>query len=165
MGLGREEAIAGLLAEYEAFGALVRSLDKQQWEQPSRCAGWTAGDVARHVVGTAQPPQYHLGGIQEHLRSTLFGRGSGRSEVDGSHAALSHRRTADVAACDPPVLRVRQATRRRLVCPPRRRCGVGIGTRAGAMIGPCHDRGGAVTAGDPQRANRVRERHRPGRRG
>src|SRR5438552_12549740 len=53
MGLGREEAIAGLLAEYEAFGALVRSLDKQQWEQPSRCEGWTAGDVARHVVGTA----------------------------------------------------------------------------------------------------------------
>jgi uncharacterized protein (TIGR03083 family) len=53
MGLGREEAIAGLLAEYETFGALVRSLDAQQWEAPSRCAGWTAGDVARHVVGTA----------------------------------------------------------------------------------------------------------------
>jgi uncharacterized protein (TIGR03083 family) len=53
MGLGREEAIAGLQAEYEAFGALVRSLDAKQWEQPSRCTGWTAGDVARHVVGTA----------------------------------------------------------------------------------------------------------------
>src|SRR3954463_8127406 len=53
MGLGREEAIAGLLAEYEAFGALVRSLDEKQWEQPSRCEGWTAGDAARHVVGTA----------------------------------------------------------------------------------------------------------------
>ena len=53
MGLGREQAIAGLQAEYEAFGALVRSLDEQQWEQPSRCEGWTAGDVARHVVGTA----------------------------------------------------------------------------------------------------------------
>ena len=53
MGLGREEAIAGLLEEYEAFGALVRSLDEKQWEQRSRCAGWTAGDVARHVVGTA----------------------------------------------------------------------------------------------------------------
>jgi len=53
MGLGREEAIAGLMAEYEAFGALVRSLDDQQWKAPSRCAGWTAGDVARHVVGTA----------------------------------------------------------------------------------------------------------------
>jgi uncharacterized protein (TIGR03083 family) len=53
MGLGREEAIAGLLAEYEAFGDLVRSLDERQWEAPSRCDGWTAGDVARHVVGTA----------------------------------------------------------------------------------------------------------------
>src|SRR3954451_9854877 len=53
MGLGREEGIAGLLAEYETFGGLVRSLDAQQWEAPSRCAGWTAGDVARHVVGTA----------------------------------------------------------------------------------------------------------------
>ncbi len=53
MGLGREQAIAGLLQEYEAFGALIRSLDAQQWEAPSRCEGWTAGDVARHVVGTA----------------------------------------------------------------------------------------------------------------
>ena len=39
MGLGREEAIAGLLAEYEAFGALVRSLEEKQWEQRSRCSG------------------------------------------------------------------------------------------------------------------------------
>jgi len=53
MGLGREEAIAGLQAEYAAFSDLVRSLDASQWEKPSRCEGWTAGDVARHVVGTA----------------------------------------------------------------------------------------------------------------
>lgn len=53
MGLGREEAVAGLQAEYEAFGTLIQSLDDKQWEAPSRCAGWTVGDVARHVVGTA----------------------------------------------------------------------------------------------------------------
>ena len=53
MGLGREEAIAGLMAEYEGFATLVRALDAPQWEQPSRCEGWTVGDVARHVVGTA----------------------------------------------------------------------------------------------------------------
>src|SRR3954463_14765514 len=53
MGLGREEAINGLMAEYEGFAALVRSLDDRQWNAPSRCSGWTAGDVARHVVGTA----------------------------------------------------------------------------------------------------------------
>ena len=53
MALGREEAIAGLMDEYQAFGALVRSLDEQQWTTPSRCAGWQVGDVARHVAGTA----------------------------------------------------------------------------------------------------------------
>src|SRR3954451_13874098 len=53
MGLGREDAITGLLAEYEAFEELVRSLDDGQWTTKSRCAGWTAGDIARHVVGTA----------------------------------------------------------------------------------------------------------------
>jgi uncharacterized protein (TIGR03083 family) len=53
MGLGRKEAVAGLQAEYEAFGTLIQSLDDKQWEAPSRCAGWTVGDVARHVVGTA----------------------------------------------------------------------------------------------------------------
>jgi len=53
MGLGREEAIAGLMREYQSFGALVRSLDEAQWTTPSRCAGWQVGDVARHVVGTA----------------------------------------------------------------------------------------------------------------
>src|SRR5213592_1481842 len=53
MGLGREEAIGGLLAEYESFGKLVRSLDDEQWATPSRCDGWAVGDVARHVVGTA----------------------------------------------------------------------------------------------------------------
>jgi uncharacterized protein (TIGR03083 family) len=53
MGLGREEAISGLLTEYGAFGGFVRSLDDVQWQAPTRCEGWTVGDVARHVVGTA----------------------------------------------------------------------------------------------------------------
>jgi uncharacterized protein (TIGR03083 family) len=53
MGLGREQAINGLMAEYERFGAFVRTLDDAQWNASSRCSGWTAGDIARHVVGTA----------------------------------------------------------------------------------------------------------------
>jgi uncharacterized protein (TIGR03083 family) len=53
MGLGREQAISGLLAEYEALGGLVRSLGESEWTKPSRCEGWEVGDVARHVVGTA----------------------------------------------------------------------------------------------------------------
>jgi uncharacterized protein (TIGR03083 family) len=36
-----------------AFSSLVRSLDEAQWGTSSRCEGWTVGDIARHVVGTA----------------------------------------------------------------------------------------------------------------
>jgi uncharacterized protein (TIGR03083 family) len=53
MGLERQVALRGLIDEYGAFADLVRSLDQQQWRAPSRCEGWDAGDVARHVAGTA----------------------------------------------------------------------------------------------------------------
>jgi len=53
MALGREKTIEGLTLEWLAFSALVRSMDEKQWETPARCEGWTVGDVARHVVGTA----------------------------------------------------------------------------------------------------------------
>jgi uncharacterized protein (TIGR03083 family) len=51
MTLGRQETVDGLLAELEAFESLVRSMDESDADTASRCAGWTAGDVARHVVG------------------------------------------------------------------------------------------------------------------
>jgi uncharacterized protein (TIGR03083 family) len=38
-------------AELGRFEALLRSVDPAGWDQPSRCAGWSAGDVAKHVVG------------------------------------------------------------------------------------------------------------------
>ncbi len=37
--------------EVGRFEALVRSVDAGEWDRPSRCAGWSAGDVAKHVVG------------------------------------------------------------------------------------------------------------------
>lgn len=37
--------------EVGRFEALIRSIDESSWERPSRCEGWTAGDVAKHVVG------------------------------------------------------------------------------------------------------------------
>ena len=51
MTLPREEVVAALIAELGAFEALVRSLDEIAWNTPSRCEGWTAGDVAAHVIG------------------------------------------------------------------------------------------------------------------
>jgi uncharacterized protein (TIGR03083 family) len=51
MTLSREEVAAGFPGELKSFSELVRSLDDKAWETPSRCEGWTVGDVARHVVG------------------------------------------------------------------------------------------------------------------
>jgi uncharacterized protein (TIGR03083 family) len=49
--LRREEVVPGTLAEFEAFEALVRSLDADELGVATRCAGWTTGDVAAHVIG------------------------------------------------------------------------------------------------------------------
>ena len=51
MSLPREEVVPGLIGELGQFEALVRSLDDAEWQQPSRCEGWTAADVAAHVIG------------------------------------------------------------------------------------------------------------------
>jgi uncharacterized protein (TIGR03083 family) len=51
MTLPREEVVPGLLVEFAEFGALVRSLDESELAAPSRCTGWSAGDVAGHVIG------------------------------------------------------------------------------------------------------------------
>ena len=52
MALPREQVSDGLLAELDDFEQLIRPLTEEQWNTPSRCAGWTVGDVARHVVGS-----------------------------------------------------------------------------------------------------------------
>ncbi len=52
MALPRAETTQGIQDELEAFEDLVRSLDARQLMAPSRCEGWTVGDVAAHVIGT-----------------------------------------------------------------------------------------------------------------
>ena len=51
MVLPRTEAIAGVLEEYQAFGELIAGLSEEEWQQPTRCDGWTVADVAGHLVG------------------------------------------------------------------------------------------------------------------
>lgn len=52
MALQRDIVSDGLLDELERFEDLVRSLTAKEWDTPSRCEGWTVGDVARHTIGT-----------------------------------------------------------------------------------------------------------------
>jgi uncharacterized protein (TIGR03083 family) len=49
--LPRAEVVPGLVDELGRFEDLVRSLDGTEWQAPSRCTGWSAGDVAAHVIG------------------------------------------------------------------------------------------------------------------
>jgi uncharacterized protein (TIGR03083 family) len=52
MALARTVVSEGLIDELTRFEELVRPLSSKQWNTPSRCAGWTVGDIARHVVGS-----------------------------------------------------------------------------------------------------------------
>ncbi|HEX4540196.1 MAG TPA: maleylpyruvate isomerase family mycothiol-dependent enzyme [Acidimicrobiales bacterium] len=52
MGLPREETLTGSADELARFEELVRPLTATEWEAPTRCAGWTVGDLAAHVTGT-----------------------------------------------------------------------------------------------------------------
>jgi uncharacterized protein (TIGR03083 family) len=52
MTLPREDIESGIVAEHRQFAELIRSISREEWTRPSRCAGWSVGDVAAHVVGT-----------------------------------------------------------------------------------------------------------------
>jgi uncharacterized protein (TIGR03083 family) len=49
--LPRTDVIEGTTASLNRFEALLRSLDDQAWQAPTRCEGWRVADVAAHVVG------------------------------------------------------------------------------------------------------------------
>jgi uncharacterized protein (TIGR03083 family) len=51
MALARTVVSEGLIDELNRFEELVRPLSPAQWDTPSRCDGWTVGDLARHVIG------------------------------------------------------------------------------------------------------------------
>jgi uncharacterized protein (TIGR03083 family) len=52
MVLSREIVSDGLLDELDRFGSLVGGLTDAQWGMPTRCEGWSVGDVAAHLIGT-----------------------------------------------------------------------------------------------------------------
>src|SRR5258706_3165330 len=52
MTLSRDEVSTGIIEELETFRRLVGSLSAEELARPSRCEGWTTGDVAAHLIGT-----------------------------------------------------------------------------------------------------------------
>jgi uncharacterized protein (TIGR03083 family) len=59
----RAEATPILTAELEAFLAVLRSLNTDDWAKPTDCPGWTVREVTAHVIGQwegAAKPQVFL---------------------------------------------------------------------------------------------------------
>jgi uncharacterized protein (TIGR03083 family) len=52
MTLDRDVVAEGALEDLDRFEQLVRSIEPGEWDRPTRCAGWTVGDIARHLIGT-----------------------------------------------------------------------------------------------------------------
>jgi len=51
MVLAQHTVTDGFVRELEQFEQLVRPLSTAEWATPSRCEGWSVGDIARHVIG------------------------------------------------------------------------------------------------------------------
>lgn len=56
--------------EYGLFLGLLRSLDPDQWEADTDCAGWTVRDIVAHVTGAAQS----TASIRENARQMFLAR-------------------------------------------------------------------------------------------
>ncbi len=52
MVMSRTTVVAGLIGELDDFSSLLRTLDDREWSTPTRCEGWTVGNVAAHLTGT-----------------------------------------------------------------------------------------------------------------
>jgi uncharacterized protein (TIGR03083 family) len=84
--LARQEVMAGIAEYCDIAVDLLRSLEPDEWQAPSRCAGWQVRDVAGHLTGL--------------FADVAVGRmaGQGLPETTARQAAQRHDRTpAEVA--------------------------------------------------------------------
>ena len=90
MTLPRDDVSKGLIAELDNMEQLLRSIDDDAWNTPSRCEGWTVAGVASHAVG----------GIADVVNGKLDGLGTPEAtqrEVD-ERAGRSPAELADEVA-------------------------------------------------------------------
>jgi uncharacterized protein (TIGR03083 family) len=101
MTLSRTVAVPGMIDELTAFAGLVEGLSDQEWQTPTRCAGWTVADVAGHVIGQfTDVVNFRLDGLgtpDVTARQVEDRRGRSRSELVEELTA-SGKLGADIAA-------------------------------------------------------------------
>jgi uncharacterized protein (TIGR03083 family) len=79
--LERTDVARGALGEYEAFAALIESIDASGWDAPTRCAGFLVRDVAGHVVGLAEDVARGVPGSRNAEEEAASVRGDSPAQV------------------------------------------------------------------------------------
>lgn len=104
MALSRNVVVPGMTAEYQSFAELLRGLSDEQWETPSRCAGWRVADVAAHVVGQLNDVTNlrleGLGTAEVTQRQVEERRGKGPGDLADELQGAAETATALAAAFD-----------------------------------------------------------------
>ncbi|WP_433179184.1 maleylpyruvate isomerase family mycothiol-dependent enzyme [Actinoallomurus sp. CA-150999] len=89
--MSREEVVAGLSGQYAAFAALIDGLTAEEWDAPTRCAGWRVRDVAGHVVGNAADTANGVAGTRTPDEQARAFRGGGPDDLAAELRASAGR--------------------------------------------------------------------------
>jgi uncharacterized protein (TIGR03083 family) len=91
-----DQLSTGLLCEYDRFEDLLRSLDADARNTPTRCTGWSVGDVAAHAIGT--------------LADIAAGRLDGLGTPEVTEREVAERRSMSLKELADECAEVRKAT-------------------------------------------------------
>jgi uncharacterized protein (TIGR03086 family) len=89
--------LAGFVRELDGFETVLAGVPADRWDAPSPCAGWSAADVAGHVIGDLRSVEALAAGHQEADRPVHPGSAAGDDPV----AAWRVARAEMMAALDP----------------------------------------------------------------
>jgi uncharacterized protein (TIGR03084 family) len=94
-----DDVVAALADQHAAIDGLLAGLDDADWSRPSRCDGWTVGDVVLHLIQTDAMAIGSLAGRFDAVVAEL-GRGTRPvGDVDeGAAVLVEHHRGAPPAA-------------------------------------------------------------------
>ncbi|MBV9486571.1 MAG: maleylpyruvate isomerase family mycothiol-dependent enzyme [Frankiaceae bacterium] len=92
----RDQLSAGLLSELDRFEELLRSLPSEDRDTPTRCTGWSVGDVSAHMIGT--------------MADIAAGRLEGLGTPEVTEREVAERRSSSLKELADECAEVRKAT-------------------------------------------------------
>jgi uncharacterized protein (TIGR03083 family) len=99
-GILADVVLDGFVRALDGFEAVLAGVAPGRWSAPSPCAGWSAADVAGHVIGDLQATEAIARGRYTESEADAPGRAAG----DDPLAAWRVARADMMAALDPAAL-------------------------------------------------------------